>query len=161
MKRSACVNSKGLPPSLVTGFNLSICSSWVSFKGATETGMGLASISQLCFLSLQRVQPALLHIWLSLPFSTLLPLNFPSNSYPCPPRHFLLSELPLTLGVNDLEQLRGDPCPWDFAFSGTWMRTWGCGISSIQLREEGGEGSIPEVWVALFQEPAFPGRGFL
>lgn len=82
--------------------------------------MGLASVSQLCFLSLQRVQPSLLHNWLSLPFSTLLPLNFPSNSYPYSPRHFLLSELPLILGVNDLEQLRGDPCPWDFAFSGTW-----------------------------------------
>lgn len=107
MKRSLCVNSKGLPPSLVTGFNLSIRSSWVSFKGAVETGMGLASVSQLCFLSLQRAQPALLHNWLSLPFSTLLPLSFPSNSYPCSPRHFLLSELPLTLAVNDLDSLEG------------------------------------------------------
>ena len=161
MKRSPCVNSKGLPPSLVTGFNLSIRSSWVSFKGATETGMGLASVSQLCFLSLQRAQPVLLCSWLSLPFSALFPLHFPSNSYPCSPRHFPLSELPLTLGVNDLEQLRGDPCHGIFAFSGTWMKTWGCGTSSIQLREEGGEGSIPEIWDALFQEPAFPGMGFL
>lgn len=114
-KRSARVNSKGLPPSSVTGSDLPILSAWVPSKGAARIWMGLSpplSSAPSSFKDEARLQHSSKGVRLTLgappPF---LYSAFPSHFYS--PHPFLFSE-PQILGGNDLEQLRGEPLPIGF-----------------------------------------------
>lgn len=108
MKRSPHVSSKGLPPSLVTGFNLPILSAWVPLKGAKALDRPGLPFSVLLFPSSETERvfwtTAKGRGWSRAPSASLPLCCFSLKHGPFPPLFscpFLLSEPPSAAGVKD------------------------------------------------------------